>query len=50
MLYRTLDGKLVEINREMFVNDNEFYRSILKTKKNIPKVKHVVRSLERIIK
>ena len=50
MLYRTLDGKLVEINRMMFVNDIDYYNSILKTKKNIPKVKKVVRSLERIIK
>lgn len=50
MLYRTIDGKLVEINRFMYVNDIEFYKSILKTKKNMPKVKHVMRSLESILK
>ena len=50
MLYRTLDGKLIEINRFMYVNDAEYYKAILNTKKKIPKVKHIVRSLEDIIK
>ena len=49
MLYRTLDGKIVEINRFMYVNDAEYYKAIINTKKN-SKVKHIVRSLEDIIK
>tara|TARA_Y100000814_G_scaffold276695_1_gene237117 strand:+ start:903 stop:1055 length:153 start_codon:yes stop_codon:yes gene_type:complete len=50
MLYISLDGKLVEIKRDMFSSDENYYKHILKIKKNMPKEKNMMRNLERIIK
>jgi hypothetical protein len=47
MLFRSKDGKLVEINRFTFVNDNLYYAKILRSKSSFTKVNA---QLEQIIK
>ena len=46
MLFRNKDGKLVEINRFSYVNDNLYYTKILQEKKSVTKVQY---SLEQIL-
>ena len=38
MLFRTDDGKLVEIKKNKFVNDKLYYEKILDIKKSLPKL------------
>ena len=45
MLYRTLDCKIIEINRSMFNNDVKYYKKVLQTKINITKVNNISKQL-----
>jgi len=38
MLFRTLDGRLVEIKKYNFVNDKLYYEKLLEIKKPLPKL------------
>ena len=40
MLFRNKDGKLVEINRFTYVNDNLYYTKILQAKESVTKAQH----------
>ena len=39
MLFRNVDGKLIEINKHKFVNDKLYYKKILELKKCFTKPK-----------
>jgi len=38
MLFRTNDGKLIEIKKNSFINDKLYYEKILNIKKPLPKL------------
>lgn len=38
MLFRTNDGRLIEIKKHNFVNDKLYYEKLLELKKPIPKL------------
>lgn len=38
MLYRTRDGKLIEIKKYNYINDKLYYEKILEVKKPLPKL------------
>ena len=38
MLFRTNDGKLIEIKKHIFINDKLYYEKILDIKKPLPKL------------
>tara|TARA_B100001250_G_scaffold115913_1_gene98292 strand:- start:273 stop:437 length:165 start_codon:yes stop_codon:yes gene_type:complete len=35
MLMRTINGNIIEINRETFSSDNEYYKEIIRIKFNV---------------
>ena len=38
MLFRTSNGKLIEIKKYNFINDKLYYQKILEIKKSLPKL------------
>ena len=38
MLFRTSDGKLIELKKHSFINDKLYYEKILDIKKPVPKL------------
>jgi hypothetical protein len=38
MLFRTNDGKLIEIKKNSFINDKLYFQKILNIKKPLPKL------------
>ena len=38
MLFRTNDGKLIEIKKYSFINDKLYYEKIIDIKKSVPKL------------
>ena len=38
MLFRTNDGKLIEIKKNSFINDKLYYEKLIKIKKPLPKL------------
>jgi hypothetical protein len=38
MLFRTSDGKLIELKKNSFINDKLYYQKLLDIKKSLPKL------------